>query len=136
MKDTSPDEIDKVITSYYAVFDNRNGRIPDFSSMENIFYPGALITKRTENKIEVMTISEFMLPRAELLTGGVLTEFNEWETVKETIIDNGIASRLSKYEKKGILNGKQFTGKGTKHFQLLFNGGWKIISLLWEDDII
>jgi len=135
MDDTAAKGIDKVIASYYAVFDNRDGRIPDTERLENIFYPGAIITKRTGNKIEVMTVREFMLPRKELLTNGSLAEFNEWETENETIVNNGIASRISKYEKKGILNGEQFTGKGTKHFQLLSSKGWKIISLLWEDEL-
>ncbi len=135
MNETARNEIDEVITSYYTVFDNRDGRTPDIERLENIFYPGAIITKRTGNKIEVMTVREFMLPRKELLTSGSLAEFNEWETESATIINNGIASRTSKYEKKGMLNGEQFTDKGTKHFQLLFADGWKIISLLWEDEI-
>lgn len=129
------ENINNLVTSFFSIFDNRAGKRPDFDKLENMFIDGAFIIKRNDDHLEKMSISEFILPRKKLLTDGSLVEFNEWEIEQETIITMGIATRICKYGKNGILNGQQYIGKGEKHIQLLSMPlGWKIVSILWQDD--
>jgi hypothetical protein len=80
-------------------------------------------------------VGEFANPRIELLTHGKLLDFNEWEISSTTQIFNGIAARTSRYSKSGLLNGSDYSGSGTKCFQLVELGvGWRIASLAWVDD--
>jgi hypothetical protein len=50
---------------------------------------------------------------------------------------SNIAQRFSRYQKSGYLNGTYFKEYGSKFFQFIkTNNGWKINSLIWEDDKI
>ena len=134
MKNESKINNDKLISSFFFVFDNREGKIPEFSELEKLISPDAVIYKRNGNSIEKMSLEEFWKPREEILTNGTLTEFYEWETESQTSIFSGIASRISSYKKEGLFNGEPYSGEGIKHFQLLLsNDKWKIVSIIWED---
>ena len=135
MISSEQESIDNAVASFFSIFDNRAGKTPNFDELENMFIDGAFIIKRNDNSLEKMSVGQFILPRKKLLTDGSLVEFNEWETEQETFITMGIATRICKYEKKGLLNGQQYMGKGEKHIQLLLTPyGWKIVSILWEDN--
>jgi len=61
--------------------------------------------------------------------------FHEREISSKPQIFDGIATRTSRYSKSGLLNGSNYTGSGTKCFQLVDLGiGWRIASLAWVDD--
>lgn len=135
MNSYSKKNIDKIISSFFSVFDNRAGKTPDFSKLREMLLNDALITKRNGNDFDFMSVDEFILPRQKLFTNGSLTEFHEWEIEQQTFIDMGIATRICRYGKKGLLNGENYEGSGRKHIQLLnTKQGWKIISVIWEDD--
>jgi hypothetical protein len=70
-----------------------------------------------------------------LLTQGALLHFHEREISSTTQIFDGIATRTSRYSKSGLLDGNDYSGSGTKCFQLVDLGtGWRIAALAWVDD--
>lgn len=126
--------IDEVVSGFFDSFDNRMNRIPDFDLFATFFVEGSVIGNRTNAGVSIWSLREFWGPRIELLTGGRLTEFHEWETESEMSILGGIAFRRSSYQKDGFLDGHPYQGAGTKCFQFaLTPDGWRITSVLWED---
>jgi hypothetical protein len=82
-----------------------------------------------------MALQEFISPREAMLTGGSLVEFHEWETEAKTFVSGVTATRICRYEKEGRLNGEPYAGRGAKSIQMTRTPeGWRILSILWEDD--
>ena len=136
MIENNQEKIDSLITDFFAIFDNRAAKIPDFAALEEMFILGASIIKRHGDQLEKMSVPDFILPRKELLTNGSLVEFHEWEIAQETFITMGLATRICTYGKQGLLNGAPYAGQGEKHIQLILTvQGWKIASILWEDKV-
>jgi hypothetical protein len=127
--------IDALVANFYAAFDNRKGATPRLDKLTRCFTDKATIVRRSSSGADVYTVEEFALPRIELLTGGALLDFHEWETSATTQLFAGIATRSSRYRKSGLLDGTAYAGLGTKCFQLVDLGsGWRIASLAWADD--
>jgi len=134
MTDRKPCSIDELTQMFFSVFDNRQGRVPDLSCLDQMFVERAIITRREDNHLDVMSLAEFVAPRQDLLSNGTLTEFHEWEVEARTFVDGGIATRICKYMKEGVLDGGPFSGVGMKSIQFVRTGeGWRTASVLWED---
>jgi hypothetical protein len=130
-------QIDRVVANFFSVFDNRDGATPSLADLINCFTEKAIIVRRSDEGAELYTVSEFAIPRINLLSGGRLLHFYEREVRSGTQVFDGIAIRTSRYSKSGLLNGKDYTGLGTKCFQLVDVGScWRIASLAWVDDYI
>lgn len=128
-------EIDRVIAAFFAAFDNRSGSAPGLAALPALFLPGAIIVKRAAGRAEAMTVEQFIAPRAVLLTSGRLVDFHEWETETETTLAGGLALRVSRYRKSGLIDGATLAGGGRKHTSLVLSeAGWRIASVAWEDD--
>jgi hypothetical protein len=129
------EELDSLVRGFFSVFDNRNKCKPEFAMLRSICAEGAVIAKRTAESMEICSLVEFWRPRQALLTDGSLTDFHEWEVASETAIHGGIATRICRYKKEGLLRGESYSGSGTKfmHF-VLTQEGWKITAVLWEDE--
>ena len=128
-------KIDALVADFFSAFDNRNGATPDLADLVNCFTDKATIVRCSDSGAELYTVTEFALPRIKLLTQGALVSFHERETSSTTQIFNGIATRTSRYSKSGLLDGNDYSGSGTKCFQLVDLGpGWRIASLAWVDD--
>lgn len=127
--------IDAVIASFFAAFRTLGGALPPVAAIPYWCLPEARILRRGSAGTLSMDLHGFIAPRAELLQCGRLIEFDEQETTQRTEIDGGLAQRWSHYRKAGILDGQRFEGGGRKGFQLVRTPrGWKIASLLWEDE--
>jgi len=128
-------EIDALVANFFSALDNRDGATPRLADLIDCFTDKATIVRRSNSGAELYTVKEFAIPRIELLTQGALLHFHEWETCSTTQIFDGIAIRTSRYGKSGLLDGNDFTGSGTKCFQLVdLDTGWRIASLAWVDD--
>jgi hypothetical protein len=128
-------QIDALISSFFSVFDNRNGAIPRLASLSDCFADKATIAHRTGTGPALYTVMEFAKPRIDLLTHGELKSFYEWEVSSATQIFDGVAARTSRYRKAGLLKGSDYSGSGTKCFHLVeFAIGWRIASVAWVDD--
>ena len=127
-------EINQLITEFFQSFDNRRGCICSFDDFKSRFVEGAKIGNRTSEALNIWSLSEFWTPREELLSGGGLCNFHEWETKSNTSIIKGLSSRESFYEKDGVFDNSPYKGTGVKFFQLaLTPDGWRISHLIWED---
>jgi hypothetical protein len=135
MNNNPQQAINDLISTFFGIVDNRDGKKPDLAQLGELFMDGAVITKRNGNDIEVMSLETFIEPRQPMLTNGTLTEFHEWVSEQRTVIEGGIATHICKYEKAGILKGEPYSGSGRKHIQLvLTEQGWKIAAIIWEDE--
>jgi RimJ/RimL family protein N-acetyltransferase len=128
--------IDALIRRFFAVFSNRRGTAA-IAALPAMFLPEAVITVVTRNGprgVEVLTLRDFLLPRATLLQGGGLTDFEEEEVTNRMTIVGNVAHRSSSYRKAGKRDGVPFEGGGNKHFQIVrTTKGWKIAALAWEE---
>lgn len=132
---TDRERIDRVVASFFAAFDNRDDRIPSFEALARLFAPGAIVVRDSGAQCESYDVRAFIEPRLRLLTGGSLVDFREWETQSATEIVGPVAARRSRYAKLGLLDGKRYTGSGTKFFQLgRFADAWLICAVAWSDD--
>jgi len=128
-------QIDALIAKFFAAFDNRDGATPHLAKLADCFTDKATIVRRFDGGAELYTVQEFALPRIKLLTQGALVDFYEKEISSTTQIFDGIATRVSRYSKSGLLDGNDYSGSGTKCFQLVdLSFGWRIASLAWVDD--
>ncbi|MFF5447855.1 DUF4440 domain-containing protein [Streptomyces sp. NPDC012888] len=126
-------EIDRVTAEFFGAFDNRDGRAADLGRLRRLVVPGGVIVQ-TGAKFEVYSVEEFIGPREELLAGGRLVGFSEWETSERTEIEGDIASRFGEYRKSGVLDGEPFEGGGTKTIQFVRTPeGWRIAAFSWYD---
>ena len=127
--------IDALVVRFFSAFDNRDGATPRLTELIECFTDKATIVRRADGRTELYTVDEFARPRIELLTRGALLHFHEREISSTTQIFDGIATRTSRYSKSGMLDGNDYSGSGTKRFQLVDLGsGWRIASLAWVDD--
>ena len=130
-------EIDNIVKVFFNIFTNTNHKQPDWIIIDTVCIPETIIIKKSDAAESVYNLISFIEPRKKILTDGTLTNFEESETTEETRIIGNIAQRFSKYQKSGYLNGTYFKEYGTKFFQFVkTNNGWKITSLIWEDDKI
>ncbi|MGI9265319.1 MAG: DUF4440 domain-containing protein, partial [Gammaproteobacteria bacterium] len=129
-----PRSIDELTHAFFSVFDNRRGTAPDLSRLSQMFVERAIITRRDDHLLDVMSLDEFVAPRQDLFNTGKLVDFHEWEVESQTFLDGGIATRICEYKKEGVLEGEPFSGGGTKSIQFVqVAEGWRIASVLWED---
>jgi hypothetical protein len=128
-------EINNLTKQFFNLFDNTDRKIPDWTTVQRICIPEIIIIKKTGLTEVVYNLTNFIEPRKTILSDGTLTNFQELELHEETQIIGHIAQRRSRYQKSGNLSGKSFIENGTKFFQFIkTNNGWKINSLVWEDD--
>ena len=130
-------QIDALTRRFLSAFTNRDGVIPTLPALPHYFMLDA--TVRVADALGTVTttgLHGFIAPRAELLAGGRLKDFEEHETESRTEIRGGIAQRWLRYAKRGTLDGIAFEGGGTKALQFVRTlRDWKIASLLWTDDL-
>ena len=129
-------QIDALTRRFLAAFTNRDGLIPTLPALPHYFMLDA--TVRVADALGTITTTDihgFIAPRAELLVGGRLKDFEEHETESRTEIRGAIAQRWLRYAKRGTLDGVAFEGGGTKALQFVRTvRDWKIASLMWTDD--
>ncbi len=129
------EQIDALIGEFFRAFDNRAGARPTAAAMVALFAGRAVICRHAGAACEFYSPLEFAQPRAQLLGGGTLREFHEWEVDATTTLRGPIAMRVSRYAKDGLLDGAAYGGSGSKVFQLSrLEGRWRILCLSWIDD--
>ncbi|WP_133478434.1 DUF4440 domain-containing protein [Cognatilysobacter segetis] len=126
--------IDALVAAFYALFDNRDAPSPLLDAPHRVFLPGATVTRRDGDTASTLTLDAFLAPRRAWLADGTLTGFHEWETAERTHVAGGIATRRSRYRKRGRRDGVAIDGAGVKSLHLVRTGdGWRIAAVLWED---
>lgn len=127
--------IDQLTKSFYNIFTNSNKQQPNWSLIHAICLPETIIIKKSSIEEEVYNLNTFIEPRKKILLKETLTELEVYEIFEETRIIGNIAQRFSNFQKHGYFNETYFKEKGNKLFQYVkTNNGWKISSVIWEDD--
>ena len=128
--------ISEITNRFFDSFTNKESSKPKLDTLKSICIPDVRIVSINGSEV-IYNLDSFLEPRKRILTDGTLVEFEEKEVYEKTNIIQNIAHRHSKYEKSGILNGKQFKQTGHKLFQYIrTDQDWKIKSVIWEDDKI
>jgi len=126
--------IAEVVATFFAAFASGPDVRTRLAALRELFLPQAVIV-RTAGEPVVYDVSGFLAPRAELLTGGRLTGFREWELDGRTDRFGDVAGHACTYAKEGVLDGQPFTGRGFKTLQLVrMDGRWRISALAWDDE--
>jgi len=127
--------IDNLTRQFFSIFTNRDGAVPGFGIINDLFIPEGLIVKAFGPSPEVCSLDDFIEPRRVMLTDGTLTDFAEEETDEVTRILGNVAQRLSLYRKSGVRVEGPFEARGVKAFQFVRTpDGWRISSVAWDDE--
>ncbi|WP_281987544.1 GNAT family N-acetyltransferase [Aquimarina aggregata] len=127
-------KIDKLTTSFFSLFSNINGQIPNVKKVKDLFISQGILINNSNESQEIYNLEDFIIPREEILTNGTLVDFNEFEISHTTEVFDTIAHRFSLYQKSGKSNGIPFEPKGMKTIQFVkINQNWKISSVVWSD---
>ena len=127
--------IGEAVRTFFAAFTSGPDVRDRLDGLRALFLPQAVIV-RTGPDPAVYDVGGFIAPRAELLTGGRLSDFREWELAGRTDRFGDVAARACTYAKEGVLDGERFTGRGFKSLQLArLDGRWRISALAWEDEL-
>lgn len=128
-------EINKLTTTFFNLFTNTNGKVPNVKKIKDLFISDGMIISNTNGNPEIYNLEKFIIPREKVLTDGTLSDFLESEISHKTEIFGNVAHRFSLYEKSGKLNGIYFESKGVKTIQFIkVNEEWKMSSVAWSDE--
>jgi hypothetical protein len=117
------------------MFTNTNNKGINLNLLYDICVPEIIFIAKNGATQFIFNLASFIQSREKKLTDGTLLEFTEKEIQGQTLIINNIAQRHSRYHKAGVLEGKAFNQKGNKLLQFIkASNGWKLSSVLWEDE--
>ena len=138
MTTSEPDDEDaiaEVVRVFFAAFTSEPDVASRLDGLRDLFLPSAVVVKACGGEPTVYDVDGFIRPRQELLSGGDLQEFREWELRGRTEVFGGIAQHLCSYEKSWVQDGVRHTGRGVKTLQLVRTGeGWRISAAAWDDE--
>jgi hypothetical protein len=131
----SSSEIAELVRVFFAAFVSGPGSAARLDALRDVLHPRAVIVRAGEPEPAIYDVDGFIEPRRELLAGGRLTGFSEWELTGHTEVFGAIAQHSCAYAKKGVQDGVPFTGGGHKTFQLVRTpDGWRISAVAWHDN--
>jgi len=127
--------IESIVRTFFAAFVSGPDSADRLAELAALFVPGAVIVRTCGGEPTVYDVDGFIAPRRELLSGGALTDFREWELRGHTEIFGDIAHHFGSYAKAGVQDGQPFTGRGMKTLQLVrMPAGWRISAVAWDDE--
>jgi len=121
-----------IVRTFFAAFTSGADRL---DALRQVFLPGAVIVRTCGGEPTVYGVDGFIAPRRQLLAGGTLTGFREWELSGRTEVFGDIAQHFCAYAKEGVQDGTPFSGRGMKTLQFVRTGaGWRISAVAWDDE--
>jgi hypothetical protein len=127
-------DIDELMRTFYAVISFEEGGTPDWETMATLFSPHARITRITPEGTDYLDLSSFRNMAEELLDLGAYTSFFEHELARRVDRFGKVLHVASAYETKSSREASDFLERSVNSLQLIHeNGGWKILSLCWDD---
>jgi hypothetical protein len=124
-----------IVRTFFAAFTSEEDGGARLDALRQLFLPGAVIVRTGGGEPAVYDVDSFIAPRRELLAGGTLTGFREWELSGRTEIFGDIAQHFCGYAKAGVQQGVPFTGRGMKTLQFVRTpAGWRISAAAWDDE--
>lgn len=131
---TDQSQIAEVVGTFFEAFTSGPDIEARLDGLRQVLLPEALIV-RTCGLPMSYDVDGFIAPRRELLTGGRVTGFREWEVDGTTEVYGDIAHHWCTYAKEWVEDGEPMTGAGAKSIQLVRTpAGWRISALVWDDE--
>ncbi|GLW31121.1 DUF4440 domain-containing protein [Actinoplanes regularis] len=127
--------IAELVRLFFAAFTSGPDLPERLEAMRRTLLPQAVIVRTGGGEPAVYDADTFIGPRRELLSGGRLTDFSEWQVSGRTEVFGDVAAHFCGYAKSGVQDGTPFTGQGMKSFQFVRTGaGWRISAVAWCDE--
>jgi hypothetical protein len=128
-------EIAGILRTFFAAFTSGPDSAERLDALRQLFLPEAVIIRTCGGEPTVYGVDSFIAPRRELLSGGALTDFREWELSGHTEVFGDIAQHFCGYAKAGVQDGTPFTVRGMKTLQFVrTSAGWRISAAAWDDE--
>ena len=138
LNETDPDvrsELGALLKEFFLAVSFGPGEKPHYERIEPLFIDAGKLIKASSEIPEISGVGQFIEPRLKLAESGALSSFEEVESAEITHVFGNVAHRLSTYEKRGVLNGVAFSGRGVISTQFIRTpGGWKMTSMAWDDE--
>jgi len=124
-----------IVRTFFAAFTSGPDCVARLDALRAVFLPDAVIVRTCGGEPAVYGVESFIAPRQQLLTGGSLVDFREWEVWGHTEVFGDIAQHFCSYAKAGVQDGIPFTGRGMKTLQFVRTpAGWRISAAAWDDE--
>ena len=128
-------ELAAVVHTFFAAFTSGPGCAERLDALPALFLPDAVIVRTCGGEPTSYDVPGFIAPRRELLTGGAVTAFSEWELEGRTEVFGDIAQHLCSYAKRWREDGQERSGRGMKSFLFVRTPeGWRIAGAAWDDE--
>jgi len=124
-----------IVRTFFAAFTSGADCAERLDALRRVFLPEAVIVKTCGGEPVVYGVDSFIAPRQELLSGGRLSDFREWELSGRTEVFGDVAQHFCAYAKAGVLDGTPLRGRGMKTLQFVrTSAGWRISAAAWDDE--
>lgn len=124
-----------LLRTFFAAFTSGPDSVARLDALREAFLAQAVITRTCGGEPTVYGVDSFIAPRQELLSGGALLDFREWELSGRTEVFGDIAQHFCGYAKEGAQDGRSFTARGMKTVQFVRTpAGWRISAVAWDDE--
>lgn len=121
--------------TFFAAFTSGPDCAVRLGALRAVFLPEAVIVRTGGSEPAVYGVESFIAPRQQLLMGGSLVDFREWELWGHTEVFGDIAQHFCSYAKAGVQDGTPFTARGMKTLQFVRTpAGWRISGVAWDDE--
>jgi hypothetical protein len=128
-------ELARLTGEFLAAVSFAPGERPAYERIHELFIPRGLLIRNSGETPEVSSVEEFIAPRSASVESGALSEFYEGELSDITEVFGNVGHRLSAYEKRGVLDGEPFAGRGVIFTQFVRTpAGWRISAMAWDDE--
>ena len=129
------DEIAGLTRDFLAAVSFEAGGRPEYGASGSCSSPSGFLIRNSGPAPEVTSVDEFIAPRLESVESGALSEFYEGELDDVTELFGNVAHRRSGYEKRGVLDGEAFAGRGVILTQFVRTpDGWRMSAMAWDDE--
>jgi hypothetical protein len=127
--------IAEIVRTFFAAFTSGPDLAVRMAALRAVFLPQAVTVRTCGGEPAVYDVDGFIAPRQELLSGGELVDFSEWELSGRTEVFGDIAQHFCSYAKRGVQDGSAFIGRGMKMLQFVRTAaGWRISAAAWDDE--
>jgi hypothetical protein len=128
-------EFERLVREFFQSVSFNVGAKPHYEHLREIMIPDGKLIRNNLASPEISSIDQFIEPRQKSVDAGELTTFLEVECAEITEVFGNIAHRFTTYEKRGILHGQAFEGRGVVSTQFIRTpAGWRISSMAWDDE--
>ncbi len=124
-----------VVQTFFDAFISGPDAAATLDALSAVFLPETVIVRTCGDEPVVYGVDGFIAPRRELLLGGAVTGFREWELSGRTEVFGDIAQYFGSYAKTWDQDGRTYEARGMKTLQLVrTSAGWRISAVAWDDE--